>query len=172
MLLGGDLGFLARVVVAGIVLPIVGFLVRRKWRRSVARREEIKRLLVLASEEIERAEFEADDGYTYDGYDGYYGSVVGIDPTDGRPEQKHAEAVVVPAVEVPVQSPAAVQLSRRLQYQCEVCRSPTTTRCARCKAVRYWYQLDKPSFFFFFWPKVLFFAFYFMLEFCGCVEFY
>lgn len=25
---------------------------------------------------------------------------------------------------------------------CAVCFSPTTTRCARCKAVHYWYALD------------------------------
>lgn len=79
--------------------PVIGFVVRRKWRIAAARREEIKRLLVLASEEAARAELEATTGY---------GATVS-------------------------------SYSQPLQYQCAVCFSPTTTRCARCKAVRYWY---------------------------------
>ncbi|XP_071925936.1 ubiquitin carboxyl-terminal hydrolase 16-like [Coffea arabica] len=145
MLLGGDLGFLARVVVAFFVVifvPVVGFVVRLKWRRSVARREEIKRLLVLVSEETARAELEAegDFGYGYDdghnGY-GYSSSLAEVAAEEPVPESV-AEVEGPVEVNVGAQPPAAaVQAPRRLPYQCEVCSSPTTTRCARCKAVRY-----------------------------------
>ncbi|KAL7262490.1 hypothetical protein ACSBR1_000792 [Camellia fascicularis] len=97
MPVGGDLGFSYLVLVAALVAPaVIAFVVRRKWRASVARTEEIKRLLVLASEETARAELEAS---TY---------------------------VTSPAL-IPPPSP----------YRCAVCYSPTTTRCSRCKAVRY-----------------------------------
>ncbi|XP_028085481.1 ubiquitin carboxyl-terminal hydrolase 16-like isoform X2 [Camellia sinensis] len=97
MPLGGDLGFSYLVLVAALVAPaVIAFVVRRKWRASVARTEEIKRLLVLASEETARAELEAS---TY------------------------------------VTSPALIPPP--LPYRCAVCYSPTTTRCSRCKAVRY-----------------------------------
>ncbi|XP_057469873.1 ubiquitin carboxyl-terminal hydrolase 17-like [Actinidia eriantha] len=98
MPVGGDLGFSYLVLVVSLVGPVVALVLRRKWRFSVARREEIKRLLVLASEEAARAELEAS---TY------------------------------------VTSAVAAVISRPLQYQCAVCFCPTTTRCARCKAVRY-----------------------------------
>ncbi|XP_030454619.2 ubiquitin carboxyl-terminal hydrolase 16-like [Syzygium oleosum] len=75
------------------VVPLIGFLIRRKWRQSVERSREIKRLLVLASEEAARAELEASVGY------GAFAAPRG--------------------------------------YQCAICYSPTTTRCARCKSVRY-----------------------------------
>ncbi|GAY41504.1 hypothetical protein CUMW_059960, partial [Citrus unshiu] len=90
----GDLGFSILVLVVSFVFPAIALIIRRKWRRAVARKEEIKRLLILASEEAARAEFEASYGYS--------------------------TTVYVP------QHP-----------QCAVCFSPTTTRCARCKAVRY-----------------------------------
>ncbi|GMI78456.1 ubiquitin-specific protease 16 [Hibiscus trionum] len=94
MLLVGDLGFSSLVLVVSLVLPLIGFFVRRKWRLSVARQAEIQRLLILASEETARAELEATVGY------------------------------------------GAVSISRNY-HQCAVCYCPTTTRCARCKTVRY-----------------------------------
>ncbi|KAF3447235.1 hypothetical protein FNV43_RR12415 [Rhamnella rubrinervis] len=93
MLVTGDLGFPSLVLALCLVLPVT-FVCRRKWRLAVARQEEIKRLLILASEEAARAELEASVGY-----------------------------VAVAAV--------------ARDYQCAVCYCPTTTRCARCKAVRY-----------------------------------
>ncbi|RDX67763.1 Ubiquitin carboxyl-terminal hydrolase 16, partial [Mucuna pruriens] len=56
-----DLGFWSLVLVAVVcvVVPAIGFAVRRRWRRAEARAEEIKRLLVLAEEESVRAESEA-----------------------------------------------------------------------------------------------------------------
>ncbi|XP_075511756.1 LOW QUALITY PROTEIN: ubiquitin carboxyl-terminal hydrolase 17-like [Primulina tabacum] len=103
MLLGADLGWW----LSSVVVVVVGwFVARRKWRLAVARRQEIKRLLALASDETARAELEA--VATYCGY-----------------EEE-------PMAMVPGSSP-----QRQFQYQCEVCFSPTTTRCKRCKAVRY-----------------------------------
>lgn len=96
------LGFPSLVLVACVLAPVIGYVIRRKWRLAVVRKEEIKRLLVLAAEEAARVELEASAGYA-----------VGA----------------VTACEVPI---------TRSYYQCAVCYSPTTTRCARCKAVRYW----------------------------------
>ncbi|KAL3619628.1 ubiquitin-specific protease [Castilleja foliolosa] len=111
MLLEVNLGFLCSVLVV-----LVGWLVGRwKWQRVAARREEIRRLMMLASEESERAEFEAASGYIN------YGSVLAAEPA-------MAEELVIG----PGSSPG-----RQLQHQCEVCFSPTTTRCKQCKAVRY-----------------------------------
>ncbi|XP_073143206.1 ubiquitin carboxyl-terminal hydrolase 17 [Henckelia pumila] len=103
MLLGADLGWW----LSSVVVVVVGwFVTRRKWRRSVARRQEIKRLLALASEETARAEKEA--VATYGGYE-----------------------------EEPMAMATGSSPQRQFQYQCEVCFSPTTTRCKRCKAVHY-----------------------------------
>ena len=70
-----DLGFSSLVlVVLCLAVPVIGFVIRRKWQHAVARRDEIKRLLILASEEAERVEQEA----TYE-----YGTVsVSIDKTN------------------------------------------------------------------------------------------
>ncbi|KAI4321109.1 hypothetical protein MLD38_034529 [Melastoma candidum] len=78
---------------------LVGLFVRREWRKSVSRGEEVRRLLVLAKEEAARAELEASYGY------GGYGDVFSPQPPR--------------------------------DYFCAVCYCPTTTRCSRCKAVRY-----------------------------------
>ncbi|KAI3412767.1 uncharacterized protein J3R85_016885 [Psidium guajava] len=89
-----DLGLVQGLVLCACgLLPLIGFVIRSKWRRSVERSREIKRLLVLASEEAARAELEASVGY------GAFSAPQG--------------------------------------YQCAICYCPTTTRCARCKAVRY-----------------------------------
>lgn len=48
----------------GLFSPVViGYVIRRKCRLAAARKEEIKRLLVLASEEAARAELESSSGY-------------------------------------------------------------------------------------------------------------
>lgn len=98
MLVFGDLGFRSLVLVGFCVVPVTFLVIHRKWRLAMARKEEIKRLLILASDEAARAELEASAGY--------------------------------------VSVSAVVQ-----DYQCAVCYCPTTTRCARCKAVHYWYVI-------------------------------
>ncbi|XP_009609184.1 ubiquitin carboxyl-terminal hydrolase 17 [Nicotiana tomentosiformis] len=132
MLVGGDLGFLSSLVVAAFVAvfgPVLGFVVRRKWRRSVARREEIKRLLVLASEEAARAELLAAEEYGY-GYGGYSYDILKEDDVFVEPPASSAPPP-------PSSTTTSYSGSRQLQYQCAVCSSPTSTRCSQCKAVRY-----------------------------------
>ncbi|KAI7733330.1 hypothetical protein M8C21_021323 [Ambrosia artemisiifolia] len=113
------LGFISPVVVVVVVIVVV--VVRWKWRQWVERSEEVRRLLVSASEEASRVEFEAREARYYSG---------GVTPL-----------VTVPGpVSVPVQSYGAVKSGSVVKpvYQCAVCFRPTTTRCAKCKAVRYW----------------------------------
>lgn len=124
MLLVLDLGFSSLVVlVVCAVFPLIGLVLRSKWRRIAARKEEIRRLIIVASEETARAELEASAGYDYSyGYtrdDGYSRSD-GYAYTDGYSD---GYGTVSPA-----------QSNR-----CAVCHSPTTARCANCKAVWYWY---------------------------------
>ncbi|XP_010266094.1 PREDICTED: ubiquitin carboxyl-terminal hydrolase 17-like [Nelumbo nucifera] len=59
MLVPGDLGFSYLVLLFFFFTPIFGFVIRRKWRIAVARQEEIRRLMELASEQEERAALEA-----------------------------------------------------------------------------------------------------------------
>lgn len=96
MLVAGDLGFQSLVLVACLVFPVIGLVLRHKWQLGMARKEEINRLMVFASEEAARVELQASFGYI----------------------------------------PAPISLN----HLCALCFSPTTTRCARCKAVRYWYS--------------------------------
>ncbi|KAL6504259.1 ubiquitin-specific protease [Orobanche gracilis] len=97
MLLGGNLGLLCSVLVV-----VVGWLVSRwKWRRMVARRGEIRRLMLFASEETARAELEAAHGYRS------YGS---------------AQALLhEPVVEKSVIGPG-LPMGRLSRYQCESSR--------------------------------------------------
>ncbi|KAL8030245.1 hypothetical protein ABFX02_14G274000 [Erythranthe guttata] len=111
MLLRGDLGLLC-----SLVAVVLGWLfVRRKLRRAAARRDEVRRLMAFASEEAARVEREAAAIYRS------YGSPLPAQPI---------------VAEEPIVGPGSPPV-RQLQYQCEVCFSPTTTRCKQCKAVRY-----------------------------------
>ncbi|KAK4387696.1 Ubiquitin carboxyl-terminal hydrolase 16 [Sesamum angolense] len=111
MLLVGDLRFLCSLVVV-----VVGwFLARWKWRRWAARNAEIRRRMALAREESDRIELEAAAGYSS------YGPALAAEPV--------AEESAIGLGWSPGRSPS--------QHQCEVCLSPTTTRCKQCKAVRY-----------------------------------
>ncbi|CAJ1973989.1 unnamed protein product [Sphenostylis stenocarpa] len=56
----GDLGFSSLVLlVVCLVVPVIGLVICRRWQISEAKKEEIRRLLVLAAEETARAEREA-----------------------------------------------------------------------------------------------------------------
>ncbi|KAF3591062.1 hypothetical protein DY000_02027252 [Brassica cretica] len=59
MLIVLDLGLSSLFLLISLVLPLVAFVVRRKWRLAALRREEIRRLLIHASEEAARAELES-----------------------------------------------------------------------------------------------------------------
>ncbi|KAI7733324.1 hypothetical protein M8C21_021317, partial [Ambrosia artemisiifolia] len=113
------LGFISPVVVVVVVIVVV--VVRWKWRQWVERSEEVRRLLVSASEEASRVEFEAREARYYSG---------GVTPL-----------VTVP---VPVQSYGAVKSGSVVKpvYQCAVCFSPTTTRSGKCQIV-HWRQGHK-----------------------------
>ncbi|KAM0048515.1 putative ubiquitinyl hydrolase 1 [Helianthus debilis subsp. tardiflorus] len=116
------------LIVLVVVAPVIVLVLRRKWRQAVARSEEVKRLLVSVSEESAWVEFEAREEYYY--------TVTATTTAAG-----------IPSARVPVSTPAAVSAygsvpftsPLKLLYKCAVCFSPTTTRCAKCKAVRYWY---------------------------------
>ncbi|PIA56317.1 hypothetical protein AQUCO_00700565v1 [Aquilegia coerulea] len=108
MLVPGDLGFTGLVLVFLLFFffgPIVSFLIQKKWRIAVEKKEEIMRLVAMASEEAARAEFEASNGVFAD-YDN--------------------DNVVLHQVS-----------SSPRPFKCAVCYCPTTTRCSRCKLVRY-----------------------------------
>ncbi|MQM08424.1 hypothetical protein Taro_041277 [Colocasia esculenta] len=94
-------------------VPAFVFVVRRKWRLAATRREEIRRLVLLASEEAARAEIEAT--YEYRNRLGYEHSLAS----------------------------AAAQPVQIVKPVCAVCYSPTTTRCSRCKAIVHWRQGHK-----------------------------
>ncbi|CAH1443347.1 unnamed protein product [Lactuca virosa] len=90
MLVRRDLGFPSLVfLVVVVVVPVIVLIIRRKLRHSVARSEEIKRLVVSASEELARAEFEARESYYYtanatpsagvSGFDSRFGSDLRVD---------------------------------------------------------------------------------------------
>ncbi|KAJ0805520.1 putative ubiquitinyl hydrolase 1 [Helianthus annuus] len=109
------LGFPSPVVVVVVVVVVVIVVVFRwKWRQAVVRSEEVRRLLVSASEESSRVEFEAKEECYYVGN-------------------------VAPVARVSVSSYGSgrVGLPVKAVYQCAVCFRPTNTRCAKCKAVRY-----------------------------------
>ncbi|XP_076891130.1 ubiquitin carboxyl-terminal hydrolase 17-like [Bidens hawaiensis] len=99
-----------------VIFPAIGFFLRRKWRHAAARREEIKRLLVFASEEAARAEIEATEAYSY----------------TSSPVRSPEYSAWIPPAPVPAPVPALKPV-----YKCAVCFSPTSTRCAKCKAARY-----------------------------------
>ncbi|KAK4747503.1 hypothetical protein SAY87_014089 [Trapa incisa] len=120
MLLVLDLGFSSLVVLAVCaVFPLIGLFLRRKWCRFVARKDEIRRLMILASEETARAEIEASVGHEYS-----YSHSHSYAPADGYASVNGYRDKYETA-------PAA---QRNL---CAVCYALTTTRCSKCKAVRY-----------------------------------
>ncbi|CAM9002520.1 unnamed protein product [Rhodiola kirilowii] len=112
--------------------PVLGYLIRRKWRFAVAKEAEVKRLILLAADEAARAEQEAAEN-------GYYADV----PVNRTPFRCTGEVPVSKGSfeyshEVAEQAECAEVASTRVKaLQCAVCLSPTTTRCSRCKSVRY-----------------------------------
>lgn len=93
------------------VLLVLGFVViRQVWRNAEAKKEEIMRLV----QDTAMAEMEAST--TAAGFaSASIASVSASFDLDSLP------------------------VSASQGYQCAVCYSPTTMRCSRCKAVRYWF---------------------------------
>ncbi|KAF5180456.1 Ubiquitin carboxyl-terminal hydrolase [Thalictrum thalictroides] len=107
MLVTGDLGFTGLVLVFLLFFffgPIISFLIQKKWRIAVEKKEEIMRLVAMASEEAARVEFEAT-----------------------TTTNNNSSDVVT----------HYVSSSSSRPFKCAVCYCPTTTRCSRCKLVRY-----------------------------------
>ncbi|CAL9753741.1 unnamed protein product [Musa acuminata subsp. burmannicoides] len=63
MPLRGDLGPSAAALLVLLFAPVLAFVVRRRWRLAVARREEVRRLALLAAQEASWAEVEAMEAY-------------------------------------------------------------------------------------------------------------
>ncbi|ONM03743.1 Ubiquitin carboxyl-terminal hydrolase 17 [Zea mays] len=119
---------LVLALVALVVVPAVALLVRGRWRRAAARREEVRRLARLAAEESELAERESALAY-------YSELFPGVVHAAGAPEWGPPPvAVPVPAQE---EFDAQPQPSVGAKGVCAVCFRPTTFRCKQCKAVKY-----------------------------------
>ncbi|KAJ4735717.1 Ubiquitin carboxyl-terminal hydrolase 17 [Rhynchospora pubera] len=131
---GGHLGWALVLLFLG---PVLAFVVRRRWRNAAARAEEVRRLALLAAAEAERAEMEAFREYTASimRESGWVpqpqsSSSVVVDDDDDAPSPSMAQPAVYATV-----SPSPSLMEKR--PVCAVCFRETTTRCARCKAVRY-----------------------------------
>ncbi|KAL9682843.1 hypothetical protein QQ045_014653 [Rhodiola kirilowii] len=130
-----NLGFWYLKLLVILSFPVIGYVIRRKWRFAVAKEVEIKRLMLLAAEEAARAELEAEEV-------GYYADV-GLKKAAfgyGRevPVQK-GSFVYCPEVTEKAKCAEVAEKAKcaEVAYQCAVCLSPTTTRCSRCKSIRY-----------------------------------
>ncbi|KAL5102536.1 hypothetical protein RYX36_006863 [Vicia faba] len=133
-----DLGFysLLFVVLVCVVFPVIGLVVRYTWRRSEERAGEIKRLLILAAEESARAEREAAASYHYDDANSNSYQYVAANSNS----YQYVAANSYPNGAVSALNPNSNRngdVSVAKSSQCAVCFSPTTNRCARCKAVYY-----------------------------------
>lgn len=103
----------AAALVVVFFFPILFFISRQKWRIFKARKEEIGRLFVYASEEAHSAEDEH----------------LRLSKTD----VEIADGFSFCDDDVSVGGGGDV-----VARLCAMCYSPTTTRCSRCKSVRYW----------------------------------
>ncbi|KAF8654384.1 hypothetical protein HU200_061565 [Digitaria exilis] len=114
------------VVVPGLALAVA----RSWWRRAAARREEVRRLARLASEESELAERESVLAY----YSEMFPAVVHAVEVPEAPVWGPSP-VVAPAQEDAAE--AQPQPPAGAKGVCAVCFRPTTFRCKQCKAVKY-----------------------------------
>ncbi|KAL6644646.1 hypothetical protein ACP70R_016254 [Stipagrostis hirtigluma subsp. patula] len=123
-----------------VVVPALALLVRSRWRRAAARREEVRRLARLAAEESERAERESVLAFYSELFPGVVQAV----------EVPEAPMWAPPSVVASGPGPAQVEVGdvgAHTQPQpqppggakgvCAVCFRPTTYRCKQCKAVKY-----------------------------------
>lgn len=131
---------LALALVALVVVPAVALLVRARWRRAAARREEVRRLARLAAEEAELAERESVLAY----YSELFPGVVHAAEVPVAPEWGPPPVVAVPGPAAQEEFDAQPQPQPQPQPPvgakgvCAVCFKPTTFRCKQCKAVKYW----------------------------------
>ncbi|KAL6859084.1 hypothetical protein ACP4OV_018086 [Aristida adscensionis] len=125
-------------LVALVAVPALALVVRSRWRRAAARREEVRRLARLAAEESELAEREAALAYYSELFPGVVQAVE-------VPEAPMWAAPAPAPVVTPGPEPAQEDVEAQPQPQppaggkgvCAVCFRPTTFRCKQCKAVKY-----------------------------------
>jgi ubiquitin carboxyl-terminal hydrolase 36/42 len=125
---------LALALVALVVVPAVALLVRARWRRAAARREEVRRLARLAAEEAALAERESVLAY----YSELFPGVVHAAEVPVAPEWGPPPVVAVPGPAAQEEFDAQPQPPVGAKGVCAVCFKPTTFRCKQCKAVKYW----------------------------------
>ncbi|XP_062195621.1 ubiquitin carboxyl-terminal hydrolase 17-like [Phragmites australis] len=120
------------VLVALAVVPVLVLVVRSRWRRAAARREEVWRLSRLAAEESELAERESVIAY----YSELFPGVVQAAEVPPAPVWALPPVAVAPG---PAQEEVEVQPQPLVGAKgvCAVCFRPTTFRCKQCKAVKY-----------------------------------
>lgn len=116
-----------------VVVPGLALLVRSRWRRAAARREEVWRLARLAAEESELAERESVLAY----YSEMFPAVVHAAEVPEAPVWGPSP-VVAPAHEDAAEAQPQPQPPAGAKGVCAVCFRPTTFRCKQCKAVKYW----------------------------------
>ncbi|KAK8507563.1 hypothetical protein V6N13_141581 [Hibiscus sabdariffa] len=133
-----------------VVLPVVAYYLLGKWSEASKKQEWVSSLSQLVAEEALRAETMAT------------ASVIPLVPSSKRvetmaaasviqlvPSSKRAERMAVPSVipfissskrDETMVTPSVIPLvpsSKNKLHACAWCFSPATTRCSRCKAVKY-----------------------------------
>ncbi|KAF3786887.1 Ubiquitin carboxyl-terminal hydrolase 17 [Nymphaea thermarum] len=138
----GDLGLPGFLLVL-VVVPFVSFLVRRKWRQAEARKQEIRRLLILASEESARAELTAALEYRASSSLAFSAppAVATTFTVNAVPaaafSSSFSSSPSLSTDTATTTSSSSAASSATAANVCAVCFEPTSTRCSRCKAVRY-----------------------------------
>ncbi|PIA46469.1 hypothetical protein AQUCO_01500187v1 [Aquilegia coerulea] len=119
-----ELGFKSVVSIVFFIFSLISFFVIRwKWNKAIQRKKEIMRLVAMASEEAARVELEAANEY--------YNS-----SSSSSSSLSSFVSVSIPSSSSSSSSSSSTSSGVR-QSECAVCYCPTTTRCSRCKAVRY-----------------------------------
>ncbi|KAJ4770029.1 Ubiquitin carboxyl-terminal hydrolase 15 [Rhynchospora pubera] len=104
-------------IIVLVVLPIVTYILLGKWNDAVRKRARVTELAHLAFEESSRVEVEAHMA---------------------SPDILMPASPVIPAVvAVPTVPVVPALRGNGYYYECATCLSPATTRCSRCKSVRY-----------------------------------
>jgi ubiquitin carboxyl-terminal hydrolase 36/42 len=101
-----------------VVLPIVTYILLGKWNAAVRKRARVSELAHLTFEESSR---------------------VGVEAHMACPDVMMPAVPVIPAIVGVPTIPVAPSLrGSGYYYECATCLAPATTRCSRCKSVRYW----------------------------------
>lgn len=113
-----------------VVLPLLAYILLGKWSEASKKKERICLLAQLAAEEAFRAEAMA--------------AAMATATTTTTTMPAATVSATATATATATAMPMAtivphVSLSKNGIHECARCHGPATTRCARCKSVRYWY---------------------------------